>query len=369
MKIQINKENLQKGIQIVQNIITPKSVLPILSNILIETFKNKIKLTSTDLDIGISVLLEAEIQETGSITLPAKRLSDIIRELPEGEINLIVKKNNVVYIRLENCEFKLMGLPKDEFPKLPEFKDKEVVELDQVILKEMLQLTSFAISHEETRYVLNGLLFDLKKHSHKEKFILKLVATDGRRLALIEKDLDIETKKEIKIIVPHKTIIELQRNLKDDGKILIIITSNQVFFELDNTTIISRLIEGDFPDYTRVIPQPIESKVKIDKQQFLQAIRRASLLTTPDSLAVRLELINNKLMITKSTPDVGESREEVPVEYQGKDLVIGFNPAYLIDVLRNLSGAFVELELTEPERPGVIRTEDYVYLIQPMRLV
>jgi DNA polymerase-3 subunit beta len=359
MKFQIKKENLQKGIQIVQNIITPKSVLPILSNILIETVKNKIKLTSTDLDTGISVLLEAEIQEQGAITLPAKRLSDIIRELPEGEIDLVVKKNNIVYIRLESCEFKLMGLSKDEFPKLPEFKDKEVVELDQVILKEMLQLTSFAI----------GLLLDLKKHPHKEKFVLKLVATDGRRLALTEKELDIESKKETKIIIPHKTIIELQRNLKDDGKILIVITSNQVFFELDDITIISRLIEGEFPDYSRVIPTPVEHKAKIDKQQFLQAIRRASLLTTPDSLAVRLELVNNKLMITKSTPDIGESHEEVPVEYKGKDLIIGFNPAYLIDVLRNLSGAFVELELTEPEKPGVIRTEDYVYLIQPMRLI
>ena len=369
MKIQIKKENLQKGIQVVQNIITPKSVLPILSNILIETLKNKIKLTSTDLDIGISVSLEAEVQEQGAITLPAKRLSDIIRELPEGEMSLVVKKNNIVYIRLESCEFKLMGLPKDEFPKLPEFKDREVIELEQVVFKEMLQLTSFAISHEETRYVLNGLLLDLKKHPHKEKFVLKLVATDGRRLALTEKDLDIESKKEAKIIIPYKTIIELQRNLKEDGKILIIITSNQVFFELDHIVIISRLIEGGFPDYTRVIPPPIEIKVKIDKQQFLQAIRRASLLSTPDSLAIRLELVNNKLMITKSTPDIGESREEVPIEYQGKDLIIGFNPSYLIDVLRNLSGAFVELELTESERPGVIRTEDYIYLIQPMRLV
>ncbi len=369
MKIQINKEKLQKGVQIVQNIITPKSVLPILSNILIESHRNKIKLTSTDLDIGISVFLEAEIQEPGAITLPAKRLGDIIRELPEGEVSIVVKKNNVVYIRLESCEFKLMGLPKDEFPKLPDFKDKEVVELEQVILKEMLQLTSFAVSHEETRYVLNGLLLDLKKHPHKDKFVLKLVATDGRRLALTEKDLEVESKKEIKIIIPYKTVIELQRNLKNEGKILIILTSNQVFFELDNMIIISRLIEGEFPDYSRVIPQPAENKIKIDKQQFLQAIRRASLLSTPDSLAVRLELLNNKLTITKSTPDVGESREEVPVESQSKDLVIGFNPAYLIDVLRNLSGAFVELELTEPERPGVIRTEDYVYLIQPMRLV
>ncbi|MDD5004946.1 MAG: DNA polymerase III subunit beta [Candidatus Omnitrophica bacterium] len=369
MKVQIKKEILQKGIQIVQNIITPKSILPILSNLLVETQKNKLKLTSTDLDIGISVLLEAEIQEQGAITIPAKRLSDIIKELPDGEVEVVVKKNNVVYIRLGSCEFKLMGLPKEEFPKLPEFKDKEVIELDQVVLKEMLQLTSFAISHEETRYVLNGLLLDLKKHQHKEKFVLKLVATDGRRLALTEKELDVAANKEIKIIIPQKTITELQRNLKDDGKILIIITPNQVFFELDHTIIISRLIEGEFPDYTRVIPQAVETKIKADRQQLLQAVRRASLLSTPESLAVRMELSANKLVIIKTTPEIGESREEIAVDYKGKDLVIGFNPVYLIDVLRSLSGAFVELELSEAEKPGVIRTEEYLYLIQPMRLV
>jgi len=368
MKFQINKDVLQKGIQITQNIISTKNILPILSNILIETTKNKIKLTTTDLDVGISILLDAEIQEIGAITIPAKRLNDIVRELPEGEAQFIVKKNNIVYIKLGTCEFKLMGVAREEFPKLPEFKDREVIEIEQVILKEMLQLTSFAISHEETRYVLNGLLLDFKKHPHREGYVLKLVATDGRRLALIEKNIDTKTNKEVKIIIPQKAIHELQKNLKDDGRAIIVIATNQVLFELDNVAIISRLIEGDFPDYTRVIPSSSENKIRIDRQQFLQAIRRASLLSTPDSLAIRLELFSNKLLITKSTQDVGESKEEVSVEYGGKDLIVGFNPVYLIDVLRNLSGVFVEFELTESEKPGVIRTEDYVYLIQPMRL-
>jgi len=370
MKILIQKETLQKGIQIVQNIITTKSVLPILSNILIETLKNKIKLTATDLDIGISVLLDAEIQETGSITLPAKRFNDVVRELPEGEVGIVVKKNNVVYIRLETCEFKLMGLPKDEFPKLPEFKDKEVIELEQVILKEMLQLTSFAVSHEETRYVLNGLLLELKKHTHKEVYTLKLIATDARRLALTEKTLDnIKTKKEARIIIPLKTIQELLRNLNDDGMISVVIGTNQAYFAIDNTIIISRLIEGEFPDYTRVIPPAQEKKIKVDRQQFLLALRRANLLATPDSLVVKIELMKNKMVITKSTPEIGESREELQLDYNEKELITGFNPSYLIDVLRSMSGAFVELELTGPEKPAVIRTEDYIYLVQPMRLV
>lgn len=369
MKFQIQKETFYKGIQTVQNAISTKSVLPILSNILFETQKNTVRLTCTDLDIGISVLLDANIQEPGAITLPAKRVGDIIRELADGEVVVTAKKNNVVYIRLENCEFKLMGISKEEFPKLPEFKDKEVVSIEQVILKEMLQLTSFAVSHEETRYVLNGLLFDLKKHPHKEGFMLKLAATDGRRLALVEKSLDLKTSKETKIIIPQKTIYELQRNLRDDGMVLITISTNQALFELGGVAVISRLIEGEFPEYSRVIPPAAETKIKIDRQQFLQAIRRASLLSTPDSLAIRLALISNKLIISKSTQDVGESHEELAVDYQGKDLVVGFNPNYLIDVLRNLSGAFVELELTDAEKPCVIRTEEYVYLVQPMRLV
>jgi len=369
MKIQIQKDILQKGIQTVSNIITTKNVLPILSNILIETSKNLIKLTTTDLDIAITVLLEGEIQEPGAITIPAKRFSDIIRELPEGEVVISAKKNNNVHIKLESCEFKLMGLPKEEFPNLPEFKDREVIAIEQLILKEMLQLTSFAVSHEETKYVLNGLLFELKKHQHKESFILRLVATDLRRLALIEKNLEnIKTNKEVKIIVPFKTIQELQRNLKDSGAVSIVIGENQAYFEFENTIIITRLIEGEFPDYNRVIPPPQEKKIKIDRQQLLLALRRASLLATPDSLAVKLELTKNKLIISKITPDIGESREELSVEYNDKELIIGFNPNYLIDVLRNLSGAFVEVELIGPEKPAIIRTEEYVYLVSPMRL-
>ena len=221
MKFQINKETIQRGLQTTQNIITTKNILPILSNILIETNKNKIKLTTTDLDVGISIVLDAQIQEQGAITVPAKRLNDIIRELPEGEISIIVKKNNVVYIKLGSCEFKLMGVSKEEFPKIPEFKDKEAVELDQVILKEMLQLTSFAISHEETRYVLNGLLLDLKKHTHKDACVLKLVATDGRRLALTEKELESNQTKKQKLLFRKKPYMSCKKTLKKTGKPLL----------------------------------------------------------------------------------------------------------------------------------------------------
>ncbi|HAJ57674.1 MAG TPA: DNA polymerase III subunit beta [Candidatus Omnitrophica bacterium] len=366
MKIKVNKSDLLKGVQVVGNIITPKNMLPILSNILFESQKNKIRLTTTDLDMGISYTLDADIIEPGAITIPTKRLSDVIKELPEGMISLITKKNNVVDIQSENCEFKLMGLPKEEFPKIPEFKDKEEVVLEQALLKQMLQMTSFAVSHEETRYVLNGLLLELK--SSGDTTAIKLVGTDGRRLAVAEKKLPIKIHKDIKIIVPFKTIQELARNLKEDGSVSVIITQNQVFFEMEGIVIISRLIEGDFPDYQKVIPAASSTKIKLDREQFVLVLRRANLFTTPDFQAVRFELFKNKLVVSKSTPDVGEFKEEISAEYGGKEFAIGFNPAYLLDMLKSWREDEVNLEFYDAEKPGVVRSSDYIYILQPMRL-
>ncbi len=368
MKIKVNKGELLKGIQVVANVITPKNILPILSNILFETSKNKIKMTTTDLDIGISITIDAEVLEPGSITLPTKKISDIVKELPQGEILITTRKNNIVDILLESCEFKLMGLPKEEFPKLPEFKDKEAMVFKQEALKMMLNLTSFAVSHEETRYVLNGLLLEIKPGGDSKTTLIKLVGTDGRRLAVVERVLETKTQKELKIIIPYKTIQEILRNLKDEGEAYLIVGHNQVFFEIDDTVIISRLIEGDFPDYKRVIPAASNVKIRLNREEFILALRRANLLTTQDFQAVKFELFKNKLVVTKSTPDVGEFKEEIPVEYSGKELVIGFNPGYLLDMLRNWKEEGFFLEVYDSEKPGVIRSQDYVYIVQPMRL-
>ncbi len=366
MKIKVDKSGLLKGVQAVGNIITAKNMLPILSNILFETQKNKIKLTTTDLDIGISYMVDAEIVEPGAITIPTKRLTDVIKELPEGTVSITTKKNNVIDIQQENCEFKLMGLPKEEFPKLPEFKEKEEVVLKQDMLKQMLNLTSFAVSHEETRYVLNGLLLELK--NEKDSGIIRLVGTDGRRLAVAEEKIDVKPGKDIKIIIPFKTVQELSRNLDNEGDVSVVIGQNQVFFELERTVIISRLIEGDFPDYQKVIPSQSNIKIKLDKDRFILVLRRSNLLTTPEFQAVRFELFKNKLVISKITPDVGEFKEELPVEYGGKELAIGFNPMYLLEMLKNLKEDEVNLELYDAEKPGVVRSSNYIYIVQPMRL-
>lgn len=362
MEFKTKKDVFLNGIQSVQNVITTKSALPILSHILIETQENTLRLVATDLDIGISCVIPVDIQKPGAITIPAKRLSDIIKELPNNNITVSIKKNNLVLIDAETCQFKIMGLAKEEFPKLPEFKDKEVIKLEQAGLKQMLSLTSFAVSLEETRYILNGILFKINKNE------LSLVATDGKRLAIIEKKLNIETDKDIDIIVPSKAIHELTRNLKDEGNVSLILGSNQALFDLGGIVIISRLIEGEFPDYKQVIPPASDNKMKVERNQFLLAVRRAALLSTLDYQAVKLEIFKNKLVVSKSTPDVGESREEVAIEYQGKEMVIGFNPNYLIDVLKNLTEERVELELSDSEKPGVIRCNGYIYIVLPMRL-
>ncbi|PIP19737.1 MAG: DNA polymerase III subunit beta [Candidatus Omnitrophica bacterium CG08_land_8_20_14_0_20_41_16] len=362
MKLKVEKNTLLNGIQIVQNVIIAKATLPILSNILIETQQDSLRLTATDLDIGITCLVPVDIQEAGAVTVPAKRFSDIVKELPEGEINITTKKNNQVNIETGLCQFKIMGLAREEFPKLPEFKDKEVIKLEQAALKEALNLTSFSVSMDETRYILNGILFRLSKNN------LTLVATDGKRLAIAEKKLNYNVNKDINIIVPIKTIHELNRNLKDDGELSLILGSNQVLFDLGGVMVISRLIEGEFPDYKQVIPPATENKMRVNRGEFLLAVKRAALLSTPDYQAIKLEVFKNKLVVSKSTPDVGESREEAVVEYQGKELAIGFNPNYLVDVLKNLSEEFVNLELVDSEKPGVIRINGYIYIVLPMRL-
>jgi len=362
MKFKTQKDNLLNAIQTVQNVISPKSALPILSNILIETQADKIRLTATDLDVGITCLIPVNIQEQGAVTIPAKRFNDIVRELPGDELSLNTKKNNLVTIETDTCQFKIMGLAKEEFPKLPEFKDKEVIKLEQDMLKKILNLTSFAVSFDETRYILNGILFKVEKNK------LILVATDGKRLAIIEKTLKQDFEKTINIIIPIKTIQELNRNLKEEGEVSLVLGNNQVLFDLGHIAIISRLIEGEFPDYRQVIPAVSDTKIGVDRAQFLLATRRAALLSTPDYQAVKLEIFKDKMVISKSTPDIGESREEIPVAYRGKEMVIGFNPVYLTDVLKNLSEEKLEFELTDSEKPGVIRQDGYTYIVLPMRL-
>lgn len=363
MKLESSKEVLVNGITTTQNIISIRSTLPILSNILLETVKDRLIIIGTDLDIGIITNIPVNVSAEGSITVPAKKFLDIIKELPEAPITISVRKNNMVHIVCENVQFKIMGMPKDDFPKLPEFKDKDSAKLNQSLFKTMLNMTSFAMSRDETRYILNGVYMIIKKNS------IKMVATDGRRLALIEREIELPKTIDKKIIIPIKAVQELLRNLKEDGDLSISFGDNQVMFDLGNSIIISRLIEGEFPSYEQVIPKEVEYKVTVDREKFLLATKRASLLTSQDSQGIRIDIEKGKMIISKQSPDIGEAREELDIEYKGSPFSIGFNPHYIIDVLKNLNEQSVGFELENPEKPGVIRTKDkYIYVVLPMQL-
>lgn len=367
MKIKTSKDLLVKGMQVVQNAVSNKSTLPILSHILLETKKDGIRLTATDLEIGVTCFVQGSVSEEGAITVPAKKFSEIVKELSDlTDVEITIKKSQAVNIEAGKSYFKLMGLPKEDFPQLPDFhsgKGIESVKLPQNHLKNMIQLTAFAMSHDETRYVLNGILFSFRDKT------LKLVATDGRRLALIEKDIPEMGNTRKDVIIPMKTIQELNRNLGDTGDVTFFFKENQIQIGLGQVTITSRLIEGEYPNYEQVVPKKTKEQLKVNTQDFLQATRRASILTSQDSQSIKLNIIKDKIIISKNTPDLGEVREELDVDYKGGEVTIGFNPTFLVDVLKNIEEQDVQFGFIDPEKPAVIKSRDnYTYIVLPMQV-
>jgi len=364
MKFNTTKDILFKGIQLVQSAIGTKANLPILLNILVEGTDDEVILTATDLDIGIISTIPIKPSMKGAITIPAKKFLDIIRELPDKEIiSLSVKKNNLVNIECEKNSFKIMGLPKEEFPQVPVFKDKDSITLQQKTLKKMLAMTNFAISHDETRYVLNGILVIIKPS------FIRFVATDGRRLAVIEDKMQLPKTLERRLIIPVKAVNELLRILSDEGEVKIFFSENQVFFDVGVVRIISRLIEGEFPNYEQVIPKEIKDKVVLSRDKFLAAIKRVALFTNPDSMVVKVDLTQNKVILSKNTPYLGEARVELEADYKGKDMSVGFNPDYIADLLKNIDDETVNFEIVDSEKPGVVRIgSEYTYVILPMQI-
>ena len=365
MKFTTTKDILLKGIQSVQPIANAKSNLPILSNILVEATDDSIVFTSTDLDVGIVSTIRVKPAVTGAVTIPAKKFFDIIKELPgDDQILISVKKNNLINIECGKNSFKIMGLPKEEFPQLPDLKNKDAIILEQAKLKKILRMTSFAVSRDEARYVLNGILFVVKPSC------IRLVATDGRRLALVELKLQLPKTMERKFIIPTKAINELDKILTEEGEVKIFAGETQVFFDTPATRLVSRLIEGEFPNYEQVIPKEVKDKALLSREEFLAAIKRVALFTNQDSMAVKVELSRDKMVLSKTTPYLGEARVELGAEYKGKDIVVGFNPDYIADMLKNIEEDKIGLEVVDGEKPGVVRMGDgYIYVVLPMQLV
>ncbi len=363
MRISVKREDLLSGIQAVIGAVTLKNTLPILSNILLEANNDNVRITATDLDIGITATIKTDIKDNGAITVSAKRFADIIKELPDDKVEITAKKNNTIIIKTNTTSFKILTTPKDEFPQLPKPTATQEINLTQKDLKQMLLMTTFAISKDETRHVLNGICFVVTKKE------IKLIATDGRRLAIIKQKQKTETEEEERYIIPTKTTQELLRNLNDTQDVKILFSKNQVAFYLNNLHIVSRLIEGEFPDYKQAIPKEVENKLTVTRNRLIPAIKRASLLITPESQAIKLHLTKNRLTISKTTPEIGETKEDIEVGYKGNDLLIGFNPTYLLEVLKSIDHETIGIELTGPEKPGVIRiNENYIYIVLPMQI-
>jgi len=368
MKLTIAKEQLLNGLQAVQNLVGSRTTLPILSNVLLRAKEGTLELTATDLDVTVCCAVEATVQKAGASTVPVKKLFGIARELGAAQLEIEVDEKNGCKIKAGSSYYRMNGLAAEEFPPLPKFADDKKLVLPQEKLKGMLRRTSFAVSSDETRYVLNGLFCSLKDHK------ITMVATDGRRLALTDEEADISAENEAEFIVPTKAVNELNRLLQPAGLVEIKVTENQASFELKgekgfSVLLITKLVEGSYPNYRQVIPAESAERIALVREELLQALRRAEIMTSEKANSVKLAFTQNNLAITANSPDVGEARETIAVNYKGKDLSIAFNPAYLLDPLKALDNDEVFLELTDELSPGVLRTNGpFLYVIMPMRM-
>ena len=368
MNLTISKEQILAGLQAVQNIVSTRTTLPILSNVLLRAEGDKLELTATDLDVTITCAVEAKVKKAGASTVPVKKLFGIVRELTNTEIDLQVDEKHVCSIQSGSSFYKINGLSADEFPPPPRFKDDKKVVLPQETVKAMMRKTSFAISTDESRYVLNGIYISLKDHK------MTMVATDGRRLALVDEEVDVTEASQGEFIVPAKAVGELNRLLVDKGEIEIKYAENQASFNLkddkgSSVLIVTKLIEGNYPNYRQVIPAETKERIPLVREEFLHALRRAEIMTSEKSNSVKLNFGKNRLEITANSPEVGEAKETLAVNYKGPEMAIAFNPKYMIDPLNALVNDEVFLELIDELSPGVLKINGpFLYVVMPMRL-
>jgi DNA polymerase-3 subunit beta len=368
MNLTISKEQILIGLQAVQNVVGSRTTLPILSNVLLRAEGDRLEFTATDLDVTVACSVEAKVKKPGSSTVPVKKLFGIVRELNGSELDLEVDDKNVCVIRSGPSFYKINGLAADEFPPPPKFKEDKNVKLPQETLKSMLRKSSFAISTDESRYVLNGIFISFKDHK------MTMVATDGRRLALVDEEAEISEKSQGEFIVPAKAVNELNRLLQDKGEVEIKFTDNQAAFTLkddkgSSVLVVTKLIEGNYPNYRQVIPGEAKERIALVRDEFLHALRRAEIMTSEKSNSVKLTFTKNKLEITANSPEVGEAKESLAINYKGKDLAIAFNPKYVIDPLNALDNDEVFIELIDELSPGVLKINGpFLYVVMPMRL-
>jgi DNA polymerase-3 subunit beta len=370
MELVVRKNDLLRELQLFQGIVERKNTIPILANVLMEAKGDEVRFLATDLEVGLRSKCQATVAKGGSLTLPAKKFYEIVKSLPETDIRIAEDKGGVK-VAADRFDSRIQTLPREDFPTLPESGGTPSATLSRASVKEMVAKTQFAITGEDTRYFLNGALFVLKPNE------MSLVATDGHRLALVSVTRDGQGKKdadEVKAILPKKTLGELGRLLSDgEGDITYERGENHLFFEVGGRLLISRMIDGQFPAYERVIPKGNDKHIEFERDRLTNAVKRVALLSNERSRAVKIQIDKGRVDVTSSSPDLGEAKETLPVEYSGGAMQICFNAQYVLDFLSAVSTDVVSLDLKDEVSQAVMKPVgaegyDYTYVIMPMRV-
>jgi len=369
MELVVRKTDLLKELQLFQGIVERKNTIPILANVLLEAKGDELRLAATDLEVGLRSKCAATVSKAGSLTLPAKKFYEIVKELPETDIRIEEDRGGAVKVAADRYESKMQTLPREDFPTLPEIAAGESTLVKREPLREMVAKTQFAITGEDTRYFLNGALFVLRADG------MLLVATDGHRLALVSAPRDGAAKtEESRTILPKKTLLELGRLLADGaGDISFAKSENHIFFEVDGRLLVSRMIDGQFPAYERVIPKNNDKRIEFERDRIASAIRRVALLSNERSRAVKFSLESGRVEVSSHSPELGEAREQLAVEYGGPAMQISFNAQYVIDFLNAVQTDVIAIEFRDEVSQTVMRPVgttdyDYTYVVMPMRI-
>ena len=371
MEFSIEKSHLLRELTLSQGVVEKKTTIPVLSNLLIEAADGNLRISATDLDLGICCTCPANVRSEGAGTIPAKRLLEIVRSLPEAQVHFKGLENHWVQVTCERSSFKLVGMARDNFPALP-IVPPPLAAVPASVLAAAIQKTVFAISSEESRYTLNGGLLLLKPGS------VTMVATDGHRLALIERDVEVGgLKNELRLLIPKKAMVELVRLLSEsEGELPVSISRDEghLFFSLAQRVLICRMLTGQFPNYEAVLPRDNNRTLELDKDTIAAAVRRVALLADERSRAVRMQLEKGQLEISSSSGEYGEAREVLDAAYQDEPMQIGFNYQYLLDFFGVMEGAAkVRLQLKDEQSAGQLCPVDegpsrYRYVVMPMRI-
>src|SRR5690349_23686410 len=369
MRFTISREKLQEGLTAVTATIPAKTTLPVLANILVETTEKGIRLSGTDLDIAVSTEVAADIEASGAITIPAKKLSEIARELPPAPVKMAAVGEQRVTLDCGRSRFKLLGLPRDEFPTFPAVRFNESWRIRSGDLQQLIGHTSFAVSAEESRPILNGVLWELRPER------MRMVATNGHRLAKMELPITSSGAPSGDLIVPPKALEQIRRLFPAEEELEIARGDNHLGFRSPFTSVFTRLIEGPYPNYEQVIPKDNERIAVADKSALAGALKRMSVIASDQTHRIRLSFNSGMLKFSVQTPDLGEAADELPIRYDGDPLDIGFNAAYLLEILRYIPSEEVRLTFRAPERAATLEPEGwdnpakYLCLVMPLRLM